>query len=193
MNAQVAAAAAEVAAPQPMLLGVTRDHIASALQTLSPANVPTDAACATWSKAADDWLKLFIEGGARPLFTPPPIGEYWIGQGGIYDGQVREEDGTIYHQIHAEVKPAGRLDHAAATKWAASLTIDGHSDFTLPTRRGLSLVFANLVDRFERTWYWSSAIYSASCAWICNFGNGYQNYNVTSARGAALAVRRFVA
>ncbi len=175
-----------IATAIPTLIGVTRDVLEAALKSLNaPGGKPI--------KTGDDFMELFAQVGAQSLFTPPAIGEYWAGQGGIYDGQVREEDGTIYHQIHADVKAAGRLDHAAAMKWASSLSIDGHSDFTLPTRRGLSLIFANLVDRFERTWYWSSEIYSASYAWGCYFSHGYQDCNSKSAHGAAVAVRRFKA
>ena len=172
----------------PALIGVTREILDAALKTI---NAPDGRAI----RNGDDFIALFTEHGAQPLFTPPVIGEYWPGQGGVYAGQVREEDGSTYHQIKASVKPAGRLNHGAATKWAASLTIDGHSDFTLPTRRGSSLLFANLRHLFEAAYYWTCETYqgNASCAWGCNFDNGSTNYDGKSCERQAVAVRRFKA
>ena len=38
--------------------------------------------------------------GTAPLISRPPIGSYWLGQGGIYAGMVRGENGTPdYHLI----------------------------------------------------------------------------------------------
>lgn len=177
-----------IASAIPTLIGVTASILDAALKAI---NAPGSQAI----RNGDDFIALFTEHGAQPLFTPPTIGEYWAGQGGVYVGQVREEDGTTYHQIKATVKPAGLLNHGAATKWAASLTIDGHSDFALPTRRGSSLLFANLRHLFEAAWYWTSETYkgNASYAWGCSFGNGYTDFGSKSHERQSVAVRRFKA
>jgi hypothetical protein len=170
------------------LLGVTSAVLNAALLALrAPGGIAI--------RDANAFQKLLTDAGAQPLFTPPVIGEYWPGQGGIYSGQVREEDGTTYHQIKATVKPAGRLNHGAAMKWAASLVIDGHNDFTLPTRRGSSLLFANLRHLFEAAYYWTCETYegNASYAWYCYFGFGDTYASGKHGERQAVAVRRFKA
>ena len=142
--------------------------------------------------AGEAWSRL-AKFGAIEAFTPPAINEYWPGQGGVYAGQVREDDGSTYHEILAEVRSPSRLNHGDATKWAASLTIDGHSDFTLPTRRGAALLYANLSHLFEKTWHWTSTLAGLSHAWNCHFNDGHQSYDVKSYAGCARAVRRFKA
>ena len=172
----------------PALIGVTLEVLEAALKALNaPGGKPI--------KTGDDFMELFEQVGAQPLFTPPAIGEYWAGQGGVYAGQVREEDGSTYHQIKSTVKPAGLLNHGAATKWAASLTVDGHSDFTLPTRRGSSLLFANLRHLFEAAYYWTCETYKgdASYAWHCYFIHGDTDYDDKRFERQAVAVRRFKA
>jgi len=170
-----------ITAPRALL--VTHDQMQRAFEVSA-----TKVADAQWAR------EQLLAAGAVEAFSPPAIGEYWPGQGGIYDGQVREADGTIYHQIHADVKPPKRLNHGDATKWAGSLSIDGHSDFVLPTRRGAALLYANLADRFEKGWHWTSETYAgnASYAWSCHFYGGDQLTNRKGYEGLAVAVRRFV-
>lgn len=167
--------------PTNAVIGVPRSALAAALQSIGSTCL------------VDDFMQSLVDVGAQPLFTPPAIGEYWPGQGGVYAGQVREEDGSTYHQIKATVKPAGRLNHGAATKWAASLTIDGHSDFTLPMRCGSSLLFANLRHLFEAAYYWTCETYkgNASYAWECSFVNGSTYYTSKTGVRQAVVVRRF--
>ena len=144
---------------------------------------------------ADQTRRELLSQGAVEAFTPPVIGDYWPGQGGVYAGQVREDDGTQYHVILADAKPAARLPWAAALKWAKTVTVDGHADFEVPTRRASALLFANLPHLFEKTWHWTSAPYAPneSDAWICDFGGGLQGYGHKGYGTAARAVRRFVA
>lgn len=75
-----------------------------------------------------------------------------------------------------------------ALDWAKSLGGD------LPTRREQSLLFANLKEEFEQTWYWSNeqhASYS-DYAWYQDFYDGYQSYWNKSDELRARAVRRLV-
>ena len=123
---------------------------------------------------------------------PPRIGEAWLEQGGIYAGLVRGADGQPdHHLILAEAKPEA-MAWQAAVDWAATVEVDGHKDFTLPTRRESALLFANLQDKFEPKWHWTSEQYSRNYAWIQDFDDGSQGSIVKYYEGRARAVRRFI-
>lgn len=162
------------------VLGITRQIVTSAFQSVTEISI-------------DDVMQMLTNAGAQPLFTPPAIGEYWPGQGGVYAGQVREGDGTCYHVILADAKPSSRLAWTAALKWAKTVGVDGHTDFEIPTRRASALLYANLSDRFEKTWHWTSTSYSESYAWVSYFSSGDQGSAHKDTSCAARAVRRFVA
>lgn len=120
----------------------------------------------------------------------PPLGAEW--HGGIYAGIVRGADGAPdYHLILGPEAPKA-LKWQPAMDWAASLDIDGHHDFALPTRREQSLLFANTGEHFKRDYYWSGAQYAGDdeYAWIQSFGNGYQFSYHKSYSYWARAVRR---
>ena len=115
--------------------------------------------------------------------TPPAVGQYWKGQGGIYAGLMRGNAGKPdYHLILAtadaskfrdveyglygtEVTGAGdEFDGAANTaalakagsnlaKKLQALKIDGHADFYLPARFESALLYATVRDHLE-TAYW---------------------------------------
>ena len=152
--------------------------------------------------------------------APPAIGQAWPGQGGIYAGVFRGAEGqSDYHLILAEqalgelpwggsgIEVAGCANardgrantqalvqapasHPAAEACAA-LCVDGHSDFYLPARFELALLYAHLQDRFEKTWHWSSTQYSARYAWIQDFDNGNQDDYDKGYEARVRAVRRF--
>jgi len=156
--------------------------------------------------------------------STPAIGEYWSGQGGIYAGLMRGENGAPdYHLIvptdnaayakeitwggAGKDEPGAQSDfdglantialckskhsHPAAEKMTA-LTIDGHSDFYLPSRRELRLCWVNVPELFEDGWYWSSTQYSAHHAWCQHFGVGGQSNGGKDDERRARAVRRFI-
>jgi hypothetical protein len=106
-----------------------------------------------------------------------------------YAGLVLKPDGSpSHHLILLPHKPAGELAWQAAVDWAA--TTGGE----LPTRREQSLLFANLKDEFEATWYWSSEEHTdGSSAWCQGFSTGYQIYDRKFPELQARAVRRFSA
>jgi hypothetical protein len=159
--------------------------------------------------------------------TIPRIATPWPGQGGIYAGVMRGEDGLPdYHLIipaHADAYNASvawgapgkdepgagsELDGLANTRalvaskhkhpaaeWAASLTIDGHSDLYLPARHELRLAYINAPELFEKYWYWSSTQYAPhpDYAWSQHFSDGFQyGYGDKSYAGRARAVRRLL-
>ena len=134
--------------------------------------------------------------------TPPPaarpqIGDYWEGQGGIFAGDFRSGDGSIYGLIVAQEQDIGRatwgpscqlelsgsdglantkalLDNCPAAKLAAGYTRDEHSDFYLPALRELLLSAANLHDTFgTESYYWTSTNYSSDYAkaFDCELGH----------------------
>lgn len=139
---------------------------------------------------------------AAPKLTPPAIGEYWPGQGGIYAG-IRQYPQGLCHVIFAdtdagkhaygkhgtEVEAISRHDgklntdiliaeggHPAAEA-ARAYTADGHSDFDLPAIAELNHAWANIPDSFEPEWYWSSSQRSANTAFSMHFvGGGQDNF-----------------
>jgi hypothetical protein len=64
----------------------------------------------------------------------------------------------------------------------------------LPTRRELSLLFANLKEQFHRVWYWSSeqSELRSQLVWGQNFTSGIQTMYGRPFHGRARAVRRVV-
>ena len=137
------------------------------------------------------------ETAAQALLERPAIGEYWQGQGGIYAGDFRAGDGSIYGLIVAPEQDIGCADWGpngsrnALTNWdgltntkalhdtcpavklAAGYSRDGHSDFYLPAHRELLLGAANLHDTFGTdSWYWTSTPYSDSYAMAFAFEDG---------------------
>jgi hypothetical protein len=87
---------------------------------------------------------------------------------------------------------AACLQEHPAAKWAAGLKIDGHSDWYLPSRRELRLLWVNCAEAFPAGWYWSSTQFSAYYAWHQYFDDGYQDVDDKACQGRARAVRRLV-
>lgn len=126
----------------------------------------------------------------------PQIGEHWEGQGGIYAGDFRTGDGSIYGLIVAPEQDIGRatwgpngerdlsdwdglentrrlVNECPAAKLAAGYTRDEHTDFYLPARRELLLGAANLHDTFgKESWYWTSTPRAEHYAWAVDFAFG---------------------
>ena len=111
--------------------------------------------------------------------TPPNIGEYWTGQGGIYAGVARGRDSEHdYHLILCTEAPAIDMKWQAALDHAKTITADGHTDFSVPSRFESALLYANLQDKFDADyWYWTSTQYSESDAWGQHFYDGTQYYD----------------
>lgn len=123
------------------------------------------------------------------------IGEYLFGQGGVYIGDIRGDDGVLYGLIIAQPKdvgtatwgPDGSLDLSdwdglsntntlrdkyPAAKLARDYEADGHCDFYLPSRREMMVALANVPDLFEKSsWYWTSSL-RGSYPWAVGFEGG---------------------
>lgn len=135
-----------------------------------------------------------VELPAAAIGDVPKIGQVWPGQGGIYAGTVRGDEGQPdYHLILAE-PDRERINWKDATEWAAGLDADGHKDFTLPKRKEQAILFGNVKDRFADAWYWSceTRASDAGCAWVQYFDDGYQNGGHKGYNYRARAVRRLV-
>ena len=122
----------------------------------------------------------------------PPIGHPWPGQGGTYAGLCRGRDGQAdYHLILADIRPkAAYLSWLAGMAWAKTVTVDGHTDFDLPTRYESPILFGNVGALFEREWHWTSTQSSEHYAFFQGFCHGAQHGNGKKAELRVRAVRR---
>lgn len=137
---------------------------------------------------------------ASDALTPPAIGEYWVGQGGIYAGR-REYPEGLCHVVFAatdvgkhtfgesgiSVEATSIIDgrentailvnrdgsHPAADA-AYAYTCDGHNDFSLPSIGELNHAWLYIPESFEKDWYISSTQRSAYYAFLMNFDGGGQ-------------------
>lgn len=147
----------------------------------------------------------------------PRIGEYWPDQGGIYAGDFRADDGTVYGLIVADCgedvgraswAPDGERDlsdwdgldntqrlrnECPAAKLANDFRADECADFYLPARRELMLAAANVPHLFgKESWYWTSTPRMASYAWAVDFENGYVTPNLRFLEFRVRPFRRFI-
>ncbi|TWS04146.1 DUF1566 domain-containing protein [Pseudomonas extremaustralis] len=153
---------------------------------------------------------------APDSLTPPAIGEYWIGQGGIYAGRREYPEGLCYVIFAAadvgkhaygehgtEVEAISRHDgrentailvnrdgsHPAADA-AYAYTCDGHNDFSLPSIGELNHAWQFIHESFEKDWYISSTQRSAYYAFGMVFGDGIQGYYGKNCERRVRPVRR---
>jgi hypothetical protein len=107
-------------------------------------------------------------------------------EGECYAGLILGKDGEPDYHLILLPGEAADVSWPAANDWA--LARGGE----LPTRRELSLLFANLREQFERAWYWSSEHHEtrAQLVWGQNFASGIQTVYGRPYRGHARSVRR---
>ena len=124
----------------------------------------------------------------------PQIGEYWQGQGGIYAGIARGHDSEHdYHLILCTEAPAIDMKWQVALDHAKTITVDGHTDFSVPSRFESALLYANLQDHFDTDyWYWTSTQFSEGDAWYQLFDDGYLCYDTKDYERRCRFVRRAV-
>lgn len=103
-----------------------------------------------------------------------------------YAGLILGKEGQPDHHVILLPGEAEDVPWAAARAWA----LDTGGD--LPTRRELSLLYANLREQFQRMWYWSSEAQEtrSQLVWGQNFTSGIQTMYGRPFRGRARAVRR---
>ena len=121
--------------------------------------------------------------------SPKDVVKEALQAGECYAGLILGKDGRPdYHLVLLPGDVEG-VSWSAASTWAAQ---DGGE---LPTRRELSLLFANLREEFLREWYWSSEQCESrsQLVWGQNFASGIQTMYGRPFRGHARAVRRLPA
>ncbi|MBC7685027.1 MAG: DUF1566 domain-containing protein [Bdellovibrionales bacterium] len=111
-----------------------------------------------------------------------------LGEGEEYAGLILGKEGKPDHHLVLLPGEATEVSWSAARDWAGGMGGD------LPTRRELSLLFANLRERFERVWYWSAEPQEprSQLVWGQNFTSGIQTMYGRPFRGRARAVRRLL-
>ncbi len=83
---------------------------------------------------------------------------------------------------------------AANAVWGK--TIDGYSDWFLPSKDELNLMYTNLHQNkkgsFDSSWYWSSSEDNISYAWTQNFDDGKQDYYPRNTGMSVRPIRAFL-
>ncbi|ONH52902.1 hypothetical protein BLL36_18060 [Pseudomonas cedrina subsp. cedrina] len=150
--------------------------------------------------------------------VPPAIGDYWVGQGGLYGGRREYPEGLCYvifavtdvgrhsygeHGTNVEATSGidGRENttilvnrdgsHPAADA-ASAYTRDGHNDFYLPSSGELHHGYLYLPEAFEKEWYISSTQRSAYYAYGMFFVDGWIYGNGKDYVRLARPVRRIL-
>jgi hypothetical protein len=124
----------------------------------------------------------------------PRIGSVWPGQGGIYAGIVRGDDGEPDYHLIVGGEDKASINWNNAVAWAKTVECDGHQDFGLPKRNEQAVLFGNTPELFQKEWYWSCEQYASDSygAWGQDFYGGYQGDCLKSYGCRARAVRRLV-
>lgn len=154
-----------------------------------------------------------LKQATTPIAGRHKIGEYLSGQGGIYIGDIRGDDGVLYGLATpnqdvgtAAWGPEGELDlngwdglsntnalsdKYSAAKLARDYEADGHCDFYLPSRREMMVALANVPDLFEKSsWYWTSSL-RGSYPWAVDFEDGSVDDSYRSNEFRVRPFRRF--
>jgi formylglycine-generating enzyme required for sulfatase activity len=114
-------------------------------------------------------------------------------------GCRRKNIGAIGKEIGAGVDNTAKIVAACELNIAATicndLVINGYSDWFLPSKDELNLMYQNLkkygIGNFAGSFYWSSSEYSSNNAWNQYFDNGSQKYSNKSNGFRVRAVRAF--
>jgi hypothetical protein len=82
-----------------------------------------------------------------------------------------------------------------AAQVCASMDINEFTDWFLPSKDELNLMYKNLKKRglgnFDNSWYWSSSQSNVNGAWNQNFRNGYQQGDFKNLTYSVRAIRAF--
>lgn len=123
---------------------------------------------------------------------PVKLGHAWPGQGGVFVGTVRGQDGAPDYHLIVGPEMDGEGAWKKCVAWAKKLIVEGFNDFTLPDRREMRFLVCQGEGLFKPEWYWTSTQGpdDSSYAYIQYFGYGHQNWLRKSNRYRARAVRR---
>lgn len=132
---------------------------------------------------------------ARTTLEPAhPVSPGRIGSdidGGLYAGVMRGVDGAPDYLLLLGPEMPEAASWTESVEWAKSLSIAGHRDYSLPTRKEQRLLFTNLQDQFESESYWSGEQHAGYPinAWTQDFTYGDQIWHKDN-KLRARAVRR---
>jgi hypothetical protein len=149
--------------------------------------------------SGDDTLQKFWNDGLIYDLSSPTLKNYTgtvgIGKG---DRNTDEAYGSSNTNILAGLTDVAKGGFHAAARYCDKLVYGGYSDWFLPNRYELNLVYSNLgkglggIGLDTASWYWSSTEYGNSNAWAQNFSNGDQQgiyKNNTKPAGTAVSVK----
>ncbi|PWB34625.1 hypothetical protein DCO48_05635 [Pseudomonas sp. SDI] len=154
----------------------------------------------------------------KQQLTPPAIGEYWLGQGGIYAGRREYPEGLCYvifasadvgrHAYGGYGVDSATTDHIDGRTNTATLvqeedsrpaaevsdtfSADGLDDFYLPAIGELSHGWQRIPGLFVNEWYLSSSQQSANSAFTLHMAEGQQYYRGKSGEYRVHPVRRLL-
>ena len=157
------------------------------------AGMPIHIPSATIAQLLIDKLQRTASDTPAPVNAPPAIGEQWPALGGIYAGVARGRDGAPDYHLIVLDEHNGETSRKEAMSWGQQFEDQRDPIAGLPLRSEQALMFANVPELFQKTWYWSREQYAghAGYAWYQLFGTGNQGYSGKSAELRARAVRRF--
>ncbi|WP_236454761.1 MULTISPECIES: DUF1566 domain-containing protein [unclassified Pseudomonas] len=177
-----------------------------------------EAPAVTFLPSVKDQFAEALKKFAPDSLTPPAIGDYWPGQGGLYGGLRHYPEGLChiifaakdvgkhaYGEHGTSVEATSNIDgrentailvnrdgsHPAADA-AYAYTCDGHNDFYLPSSGELHHGYLYLPESFEKDWYISSTQRSAYGAYGMDFGDGWLTNDVKLYERLARPVRRIL-
>jgi hypothetical protein len=150
----------------------------------------------------------YLDGNGGGLIAAPTdqsTGAEW----GCYGTPVSGADGTAIGTgaqntidiVNANCSPYYNSGNLIAANICANLTLGEYSDWFLPSKDELNLMYQNIgqgnvlglgnVGGFANNYYWSSTEYGNSGAWLQDFYNGSQYYDVKYDTGNVRGVRAF--
>ena len=110
----------------------------------------------------------------------PPLGQSL--EGGTFAGITTLADGKHVAVVLLPIK-------AEDINWKDAMDLAASQGGELPSRAVAALLYANVKPQPTPRWHWTNEAYSASSAWHCDFGNGFQDSDHKSYEGCAVAVR----
>jgi TolB-like protein len=132
-------------------------------------------------------VTITTRGITKLSFTRLGIGDLGPGGGIIFFAEGRE-----YMEVS---RILGTSTWSEALSSARNYKGGGHSDWHLPTKDELNLIYQNLraqnIGNLGDTWHWSSSEYDSSYAWVQPFSNGRQFSNGKAYTSSVRAVRAF--
>jgi len=112
---------------------------------------------------------------------PPPLKVGSIGPGGgcVFYDKGNYSDGWRYLEAAPE-STEFQASWNEAIRRCQEMTVNGLTDWRLPDKEELNLMYLNLqmngLGGFQDSWYWSSSQDGSNYAWGQHFSNGTQNY-----------------